>query len=613
MSVIHAPRKPELDLRVAVFPVVMVALLAFLLLRLWYIQVVMAPELQLKAEASRATSVKKLAPRGMMVDRNGTLVAGVRPEIVITAKPGMFRKDQSILDRAAAMLGADPKKIKRKVKDSSFRPFVAATIYVGADIETGTRIAESGEDLPGIGVETQPMRTYPDSRSFTHVLGYVWTPSKSDVERVEKLGLNAAGYVGKAGLERAYEADLMGKPGEEKIEIDARSKPVRVAARDAAVPGNQLVLTLDARLQKYATQLFADKKYIGGAVALDPKTGEVLCIVSSPTFDQNLFAGGITDQEWRTLSEDELKPMWNRALFSAYSPGSTFKIVTTIAALQKGIFDPNRTYFCAGGVRLGRRFAKCLGHHGAISYHRALAKSCNSYFYQLGLAVGEDGLRKAALDVGLGQRTGLEVGGESKGIVPTDEWIKKWRPGDSWHGGDTLNFAIGQGFLSTTPIQMANVVALAANDGVNYRPHLVRRVMDSRGQEVIRRVEPEVLHQIDASPEFWGHVKGALVQVIEDGTAGTARIPGLRWGGKTGSTEHGGGKKTHAWFVGFAPAENPKIAICVLIEEAGHGGDVAAPVAREIVKRYFELSKTASKPAASASVAVAPAPSPRSR
>ncbi len=613
MSVIHAPRKPELDLRVAAFPVVMILLLFFLLLRLWYIQVVLAPELQERAEASRSSSAKKLAPRGMMVDRNGVPVAGVRPEIVITAKPGVVRADQTILERVANLLGADYNKMRRKVDDSAFRPFVAATIYVGADIETGTRIAESGEDLKGIGVETQPMRAYPDSKSFTHVLGYVWTPSKEDVQRVEKLGLEVAGYVGKSGLERAYEADLMGKPGVEKIEIDARARPVRVAARDAAVAGNQLVLTLDARLQKYATQLFAQRKYIGGAVALDPKTGEVLCIVSSPTFDQNLFLGGIKDHEWNSLRDDPRNPLWNRALFSSYSPGSTFKIVTTIAAMQAGIFDQNRTYHCAGGIQLGRYFKKCLGFHGAISFRRAMSKSCNSYFYQLGRAVGEDALRKASIGVGLGQITGLEVGGESKGIVPTEEWVKKWRADSKWYGGDTLNFAIGQGDLSTTPIQMANVAALASNDGVNYRPHLVRKVMDSRGQEVLRSISPEVLHKIDAPPAFWQNVRGALVQVIEDGTAGSARIPGVRWGGKTGSTEHGKGRKTHAWFVGFAPADDPKIAICVLVEEAGHGGDVAAPVARDIVRRYLELSKTPAKASASASVAVAPLASPPRR
>jgi penicillin-binding protein 2 len=613
MSVIHAPRKPELDLRVAIFPIVMVLLLGFLLLRLWYVQVVIAPELQKKAEASRVTSITRLAPRGLMVDRNGSLVAGIRPEIVVTARPGDIKDDPSILERVAQMLGADPKKLQRKVRDAAFRPYVATAIYVGADIEVGTKLAEAGQDLPGIGVETQPMRDYPDSRSFTHVLGYVWTPSESDVKRLQEKGIEPADYVGKAGLERAYEADLMGKPGVERVEVDARRRPLRVAGRDAAQPGHQVVLTLDGRLQKYATQLFADKKYIGGVAALDPKTGEVLCLVSSPTFDQSLFSGGITDQEWRTLSEDPLKPMWNRALFSNYAPGSTFKIVTTIAALQTGKFDPNRTYFCAGGVRLGRKFFKCLGHHGAISYHRALAKSCNSYFYQLGRAAGVEALRKASLEVGLGEKTGLEIGGESKGIVPTDEWIKRWRADGKWYGGDTLNFAIGQGFLSTTPIQMANVAALAANNGVNYRPHLVRKIMDPFGEQVIQNLQPEVLHRIEAPDEFWATMKSALVDVIEDGTAGSARIPGVRWGGKTGSAEHGRGVKTHGWFVGFAPAEDPKIAICVLVEAAGHGGEVAAPIAKEIVKRYLELSKTASKASASASAAAAALVSPASR
>ena len=600
-------------MRVAIFPIVMVLLLGFLLLRLWYVQVVIAPDLQKKAEASRVTSVTRLAPRGLMVDRNGGLVAGVRPEIVVTAVPGEIKKDPTILERVAVLLGADLKKLQRKVRDASFRPYVASAIYVGADIEAGTKLAEAGQDLPGIGVETQPMRDYPDSRSFTHVLGYVWTPSETDVKRLHDKGVEPADYVGKAGLERAYEADLMGQPGVERMEIDARSRPLRIAGRDAAQPGQQLVLTLDGRLQRYATQLFAQHKYIGGVAALDPATGEVLCLVSSPTFDQNLFTGGITDQEWKMLSEDEQKPMWNRALFSNYAPGSTFKIVTTIAALQAGKFDPNRTYFCGGGVKMGRSFFKCLGHHGAISFHRALAKSCNSYFYQLGRAAGVDALRKASFDCGLGEKTGLEIGGESKGIVPTDEWIKRWRADGKWYGGDTLNYSIGQGFLSTTPIQMANVAALAANNGVSYRPHLVRKVLDPFGEEIVRNLQPEILHTIDASAEFWFGLKSALVDVIDDGTAGSARIPGVRWGGKTGSAEHRQGKKTHGWFVGFAPAEAPKIAICVLVEAAGHGGDVAAPIAREIVKRYLELSKAPSKAPASASAVAAAlvSPSPR--
>jgi penicillin-binding protein 2 len=613
MAVIHAPRKPELDLRVAAFPVLMAVLLLFLILRLWYVQVVMAPELQQKAEASRVISIQKLAPRGTMVDRNGVPVAAVRPEIVITATPKTVNGSDGVIERVAAMLNTDPVRLQRKVDDTAFRPWVASAIYVGADIEVGARIAEQGEDLPGIGVETQPMRHYPDSKSFTHVLGNVWTPSAEDVERLQKQGLKPANYVGKSGLERAYEAELMGKPGVERIEVDARSKPLRVAGRDAAVAGNQLVLSLDARLQKFATQLFAQHNYLGGVAAVDPKTGEVLCLVSSPTFDQNVFQGGISNQEYKKLFEDEDKPMWNRALFSSYAPGSTFKIVTTIAALQSGIFDPNRTYVCSGGVRVGTHYFKCLGHHGAISFHRALAKSCNSYFYQMGRAAGEDALRKASLEVGLGQKTGIEVGGESKGIVPTQEWYARWYPGQKWYGGHTLNFSIGQGFLSTTPIQMANVVALAANNGINYRPHLVRQIRDSRGQEILKQIEPEILHRIDAPDVFWSTVKSALVDVIEAGTAGSARIPGVRWGGKTGSAEHQRGKQTHGWFVGFAPADDPKIAICVLIEAAGHGGDVAAPIARDIVKRYLDLLNKAANSPASSSAAAASADLPASR
>ncbi len=613
MSVIHAPRKPELDLRVLLFPVAMVLLLVVLLLRLWYVQVVLAPALQEKAEASRIVVMEKLAPRGLVYDRRGALVAGIRPEIVVTAKPRTIAENKWVVAEVAKMLGADPEKLNKKVNDSNWRPYLPTPIFVGTDIKTGTRIAEAGEDLPGIGVETQPMRFYPESKGFTHVLGYVWTPDEGDVKRIKDFGGSPATYVGKSGIERAYEEALMGAPGKERLEVDAKRRPLRVAGRDASTAGNQLILSLDGRLQKYATQLMADKGFRGGIAAIDPTNGEVLCLVSSPTYDINLFTGGISTANYQALLNHPGKPLYNRALRSSYAPGSTFKLVTTIAGLQAGKFSPNATYYCAGGVRVGRRLFKCLGTHGAISFHRAMSKSCNSYFYQLGKAVGEESLRKASLDVGLGQKTGLETGGEVSGVVPTADWIKKHKSDGKWYGGDTLNFAIGQGFLSTTPLQMANVAALVANNGINYRPHLVRAIKDSTGTETIKREEPQVLHKIEASPAFWAGMKSALVAVIEDGTARSAQIPGIRWGGKTGSAEHNASKQTHGWFVGFAPADNPKIAICVLVEAAGHGGDVAAPIAKEIVKRYLTPDKAPSKPATKASASAALAASPASR
>jgi penicillin-binding protein 2 len=305
--------------------------------------------------------------------------------------------------------------------------------------------------------------------------------------------------------------------------------------------------------------------------------------------------------------------MWNRATRSAYPPGSTFKIVTTIAAMQAGKFSANLTFHCSGGVKVGNRTFKCLGRHGSIGFQRAFAKSCNSYFYQLGRMAGEDALRTASLNCGLGQSSGFELGG-SPGVVPTNAWVQQHKSDGRWYPGDTLNFAIGQGFLNTTPLQMANVAAMVANDGVMFRPHLLREVKNPQATNIMRKVEPEVSHRIDASPEFWQTLRSALVEVVDSGTAKTAQIPNLQWGGKTGSAEHQRGKKTHSWFVGFAPAENPTIAVCVLVEAAGHGGDFAAPIARDIVSHYLDSSNIAVENlVASASNSSARLTSPRDR
>ncbi|MGV3616994.1 MAG: penicillin-binding protein 2 [Fimbriimonas sp.] len=611
MSVIHTPRKPELDVRVLVFPSVMFSLLGVLFFRLWYFQVVKAPELVERAEATRKTSVDKIAPRGLIFDRRGVPVASVRPQIVVTAKPAELKKHPEVLGKVAAILQVPIEKLERKVKDAQWRPYLYSPIFIGASIQAGTRIAECEDDLPGIGVETLPMRHYPDTKSFTHVLGYVWTPSAEDVKRIEDQDRKPADYVGKNGIERAYETELMGVPGSEEMEVDARRRPIRVAGRDNPIPGNQLFLTLDSRLQRKATELLGGKGYIGGVAAIDPKTGEVLCLVSSPVFDQSVFEGGISQADFDALQHDPRKPMINRALNSFYPPGSTFKIVTAVAALQAGKFSPYNTYYCAGGY--GRKkLPKCLGHHGAISFNRAMAKSCNTYFCSLGAAAGEDALRTAALDMGLGQKPGLEIGG-MRGVVPTREWIKLVAPKHRyvWYPGDTANFSIGQGYMSATPIQMANVAAMVANDGVRYRPHLVHAVKDAQTGQM-RRVQPEVVKKIDASPEFWSGMKKALQDVVDNGTAETARVQGIAVAGKTGSAEHKKEQKTHGWFVGFAPANDPKIAICVMVEAAGHGGEVAAPLAGELIKLYLS-SKAPVKPAAADSAASARRGSPSAR
>lgn len=559
--------------------------LVIIFLRLWYLQVVKSEELQTKAETMRTTSVSKLAPRGLVYDRNGVLIAGIKPQIVLTAKPAIIKKNPWVIDKVALMLDTSAEKLNDKVKDNAFRPYIAVPIYVGVPIETATKIAEAGQYLPGVGVEYIPMRSYKDTIHYSHVLGYVWTPSEKDVKRLDEKGLVPADYVGKDGLERVFESDLMGKPGVERLEVDARRRPQRVVERNNAIPGTKLILSLDSELQKYAYEQLQGKR--GAVVALDPKTGEVLALVSSPSFDTKLFEGGISKKDWDPLINDPAKPLYNRAVLSHYAPGSTFKLVNAIAAAETGKFDPNRYAICNGYYKVGNKSFKCLGNHGAVSFDHALAVSCNAYFADEGMRIGPDDLKRVALQCGLGQETGIDLPSEDGGIVPTREWLDAHKL--KWYPGDTVNMSVGQGALAATPLQMACVAALVANNGVSYKPHLVRAKIRP-GENPKPTVEiPRVLAKVDLPLNFWNTLKTGMLHVMESGTGrGIPPIPNVRWGGKTGSAEHAKASLTHSWFVGIAPIDDPKIVIAVVVEAAGHGSKVAAPIARNVVAKYLE-------------------------
>ena len=451
------------------------------------------------------------------------------------------------------------------------------------------------------------MRAYRDTTSLSHVLGYVWLPNDKDIKRLKVKGIDPAEYVGKNGIERTYEKELMGTPGADQVELDARRRPVKILGTEPPVPGAQLSLSIDMDLQKFTTnllgQIYKDKGIKGGLVALDPSTGEILCQVSSPGFDESLFYGGISKVDLDRLQKDPAKPLINRTIASQNSPGSTFKIVTSIAAYRQGKLDPHTTAICHGGYTLGRRTLKCLGVHGNIEFARAMEKSCNAFFCTIGMNAGPDALCQAALDCGLGARTGVELVGELKGVVPTEKWLKHWKKPLGWYGGDTLNMSVGQGYVSATPMQMANLISMVANRGVIYTPHLVRgqRNGDTGDFSI---AAPKIAHEVKAEPWFWDMLQDGLTRVIDSGTARSAQIPGVQWAGKTGSTEHGRRtEKTHSWFVGFGPVQHPKIAICMFAEAAGHGGEISAPIAKEVVAHYLaSLAKADAKRASSSGI-----------
>lgn len=591
MSVIHAPVKPETNWRLLLFPVTMTGLLTVVLVRLWYIQVVKAPELSAEAARTAETKSVSLAPRGLMYDRHGKLVAGVRSNIVVTVIPDELRKNPEMLPRIATISGVDEKQLQENLRDAFYSNYLDTPILSNIDTKVAVKLAELAPELPGLNVKFQPMRFYPDSTSFTHIMGYVGVRSKADIERLKAENLDAAQFVGKAGIERAYENALMGLAGEERFEVDARRRPIRLSGRDAAIPGGQLTLSIDAGLQKLATQILGSKGGKGSAVAIDPRTGEVLCMVSTPTYDLRIYDGGLTRKEWASLSDEQRRPQLNRAVQTALAPGSTFKVVTAIAAAQSGKWQQGMTVQCNGGYRVGNKVFRCMGRHGNISFEPAMAKSCNTFFSWIGDHVGREAMNRAAEDVGLNQRSGIEIGGEVRGSLPDDRWLARARKEKVWYRGDQINQSLGQGAVAATPLQMANVAALIANNGVNYVPHFVREIRHADGS--VSAVTPRELHRVDLPIDFWASLRKSLEMVISSGTARVAQINGISWGGKTGSAEHIKGRLTHGWFIGYAPADNPRIAICVRVEEAGHGGDVAAPVAKQLVEYY--LGKAAAK------------------
>ena len=612
MSVIHAPKKPELDFGTLSIPIVISFVLFVLFLRLWYFQIVLGPELKARAARFNTNTVENLAPRGLIYDRNGVLIAGVHSELVLTAIPLVVRQHPDGLERVAELLGVPVKQLQAKVDDGNWRPYLPTPIYLGASIQVASKVAEAGDDLPGIGVESQPMRYYPDSVSMSQVLGYVWVPSQGDVKRLDGLGVTPATYVGKTGIEWVYEKYLMGKPGSDVMQVDAHGKPVQLVERDNATPGAQLKLSIDAHLQQYA--MAALKGFEGSAVAIDPKTGEVLCMASSPTYDANLFLNGISQQDFNALSNDPADPLYNRASHAGAPPGSSFKLVTSVAMYESGHFDPDHTEDCRGYYQIGKAKLRCLGVHGIISYHRALVVSCNTYFAALGVECGPDALRKACLECGLGKPTGIDLRSEDGGVVPTREWLDSLKTPHPWHTGDTANMSVGQGYLRVSPLQMADVVCMAANDGTCYRPHfLVSRTPSGATAPI--ETEPEVLYHVDADASFWDDLRSAMIDVVgPGGTAPAAAIPGVVVAGKTGSAQHYKGKKTDSWFIGYAPANDPKIAICVMLSEAGHGGEFAAPVAGTIMKHYLgSLDKAPAKSALAPLTQSTPAASPNSR
>ncbi len=466
-------------------------------------------------------------------------------------------------------------------------------------------------DLPGVSVNVNLRRHYIHERKAAHLIGYLSEISPEELKSGSYPDSRSGDLIGKFGAEKVYENSLRGKRGGRQVEVNANGLVVRVLKTVDAVPGHNVFLTIDQQLQHRTEELLDG--IVGAAVALEPGTGQILALASSPSFDQNVFVGGITHEQWDLLISNPFRPMSNRAIQGEYPPGSTYKIITALAGLQEGVIDDRTTFNCPGHYRFGNRVYRCWkkGGHGKVDIIKAVEESCDVFFYQVGLALGVDRLAWYAKAFGLGTPTGINLDQEARGLIPTAAWKKK-RTGIPWQEGETLSIAIGQGFNLATPLQMAVLAAAVANGGHRYQPMILDRIKMVDGQ-ILQKNEPKLIGKLPVSPSNLDLVKRGLWKVVngENGTARGSRLADIDISGKTGTSQVISRKedemlpeedmpahlRAHAWFVAYAPSESPSIAVAVVVEHGEHGSGAAAPIAKEMIKTYLR------KPLARARVA----------
>jgi penicillin-binding protein 2 len=502
------------------------------------------------------------------------------------------RQPGRLAEALSTVLAMDRDEILAKIETGRRRPFEPVPLRRDVGKAVVLSIEENRLDLPGVIIEAEPVREYLRQSLAAHALGYLGEITEEELKT--KTGYRAGDLIGKTGVERVYDDMLRGAAGRLRVEVDAAGRPQRVLDRQPTRPGRSLVVNLDATLQAVAEAQLAGK--VGAIVAMDPRNGEVLILASSPAYDPALFAGGISASNWRRLTGDRRLPMLNRAAEGTYEPGSVFKIVTGLAALSEGVANRGSVFHCTGSIALGRWVFHDLAAYGTVNFVRGTQVSCNVMFWTLGRALGEARLSRYAMGLGLGQTTGVDLPAEAVGSIPTAEWKQRtWK--EPWYPGDTLNMAIGQGFVLTTPLQIARMVSAVANGGTLFRPRLARRLLAADGSE-IRTFAPE------AEPPSLRVPAGALATlqeglraVVAGGTGAAAAVAGLEIAGKTGSAENPRGRP-HAWFAGYAPADRPALVVVAFIEHGYRGGLVAAPM----VKAIFEAARPALVPPATGQV-----------
>ncbi len=589
------PLSPSKRIKVLKFAIFV--LFGGLLLRLWFLQCLYGDYYRDKSENNRIRTIRTIAPRGTIFDREGTVLVRNRPSLTVALMLEDTRDIEGTVKKVAEIAEQDPQTVYQQfIQDKTSRRFEPKVILRDVSKEVLSRIKARAYQLPGVIVQSVPTRSYTYGKSAAQIFGYVREINKQQLSELSEQGYRIGDVIGQIGLEKYYESVLRGHAGYVQVEVDAKGSRKKELGLLDPVPGKDVTLTLDIELQRAGEEALGKSR--GAVVALDPGTGEVLALVSTPSFDPNMFSSHISANDWDALVNNPEKPLTNRGISSAYPPGSTSKLLWSLAGLQEQKIHSNSVISCPGFYRLGSRRYMChkASGHGAMDLKTAITVSCNAYFYNLGGMLGIETMSQYLKWFGFGQTFGIDLYGEEAGVLANEEW-KLRRFGEKWYPGDTVPVSIGQGYFIATPLQMAMFTMMLSNDGIVYKPHLVKRRYDSEsGQEI--EVSPEILWKIPVSEKHFKTVReyGGNVVQGERGTGRRSRVPGIEIGGKTGTaqvsrkgTQHlNPNLMDHAWFVAYAPVEKPEIAIAVVVENIGGGGEFAAPVAREVLYTFFK-------------------------
>jgi penicillin-binding protein 2 len=574
-----------------------VIFIVVLLVRLWYLQAIRGDYYQELAESNRIRPVRMRPPRGIIYDRYGRPLV----ESVLTFDISLVPEDapdlDATIDKLSSLIKLSPAAIRSSLDEAApvRTKYEPVKLVEEAPWDQVAVIEAHQEDISGAIIEPEHRRHYPYGGLASHQLGYIGKISPSQRKREQTdIGL----LVGQGGLEKVYDKYLRGVAGRRMIQVNAAGRKVKDLGIEEPRPGTDIYLTLDLDVQRAAEDGLGERA--GAVVAMDPNSGEILALASHPNYDPNLFPRGILPKDWVRLMNDPTHPLYNRAIQSVYPPGSTFKVIVSLAGIESGVIKIDEKITCRGGLKLGKHTFRCWKKegHGPISFHDALVQSCDVYFYTMGDRIGWDRVAEYARRLGFGSLTGILLPDEKPGLIPTTEWKKK-RTGDVWRTADNYINSIGQGFVLVSPIQACQMIAAVANGGFFYRPTLLKQ---SRNRETgeVTSFSPERTNRAIIDPIALEEVRRALLGVTSEprGTAHGAATPMAKVAGKTGTAQViaqkvAGRKLTgklqdHAWFIAYAPADQPKIAVAVLVEHGGHGGSAAAPIAKKVIEAFLE-------------------------